>query len=622
LALPDEPCQTGIREISEEAPIELGYAHFAWHVPDLRHPDMPAIEALAALLGNGRTSRLYRNVREAKGLVHSVNSWTCCPGGQGLFGVSATMDVGNLEQAREAILDEIERLRTGMIPASEIAKVVKQSISCALASRKTMQGQAQDLGSNWLTTSDLSFSERFLEAVKQVTPEMLLRVARDYIQPARRTAFALLPNGSVAGNVESQPKTGDQAVRKIELDNGLRLLLKEDHRLPFVEMRAVFTGGVLHERPAKNGVTQLMGKMLIKGASDRSAEDIARAIEEVGGSIDTYGGNNSFGANVEVLGADFALGLDVLADVLLRPTFPAREFEREREVQLACVRSQKDDLLHRAFQGMRNRLFAGCGYGMDPSGSEDSLKSLAAPDLAALHKQKAAPRNCVLSIFGDISPETAIEAVKGAFGGWTSQAPEPLAPGASQPPAASQRVVEQADKKQAVVVIGFPGLTFKDTRRYALELLQEACSDLGSRLFLRIREELGLAYYVGAQNFLGLEPGYFAFYAGTMPEKAAVVEAELKKEAALLQTDGLTDAELARAKAKVLGQRKIARQDLGHQAASASLDEIYGLGYNYSEKEDALYEAVTPGDIKEVACAALALEHCIVSLAGPLDPQT
>ena len=130
-----------------------------------------------------------------------------------------------------------------------------------------------------------------------------------------------------------------------------------------------------------------------------------------------------------------------------------------------------------------------------------------------------------------------------------------------------------------MLVIGFRGTTVRDADRYPLELLQEACSDLGSRLFMRIREKLGLAYYVGAQNVLGLAPGYFAFYAGTMPEKASQVETELLNEAELLRAEGLTAEELKRAKAKIIGQRKIARQDLGGFAMTTALDELYGLGY-------------------------------------------
>ncbi len=115
--------------------------------------------------------------------------------------------------------------------------------------------------------------------------------------------------------------------------------------------------------------------------------------------------------------------------------------------------------------------------------------------------------------------------------------------------------------------------------RYALDLVQECCSDLGSRLFLRIREELGLAYYVGAQNFAGLVPGYFAFYTGTDPAKAALVETELLKEAELLRTVGLTPEELKRAKAKIIGQKKISRAELGNLASTTALDELYGLGW-------------------------------------------
>ena len=107
-----------------------------------------------------------------------------------------------------------------------------------------------------------------------------------------------------------------------------------------------------------------------------------------------------------------------------------------------------------------------------------------------------------------------------------------------------------------------------DDDRYALELMQESCSDLGSRLFLRIREQLGLAYYVGAQNFAGLVPGYFAFYTGTEPSKVELAEKEMLKEAELLRNEGLTAEELKRAKAKIIGQKKIARQDLGHLAST------------------------------------------------------
>lgn len=618
LVIAEEPIQTGPREEIEEAPIELGYAHLAWHVPDVRDPDAPALEILAALLGNGRSSRLYRRVREEKGLVHSISAWTYSPGGQGLMGISATIDPGKFGPARDAILAEVEHLRSEPVSAGELAKTVKQFLSATLASRKTMQGQAQDLGGCWISTGDLNFSERFLEAARGTTPEAVLRAAQKYLDPARRTLYCLLPSGTSPKQFSEVARATDSRIEKVELPNGLRLLLKEDHRLPFVDMRAVFCGGVLHEAAEKNGITQLSGRMLLKGTERRSAEEIASTIEEVGGSIESYGGNNSFGVNLEVLGTDFATAMNVLSDVLLHPTFPSEALEREREVQLAGIRAQRDHLLQSAFKAMRQALFDGRGYGMDTSGTESAVALLTREDLVNLHTRLAVPNNCVLSIFGDIDRRALMEAVSGAFGQWQ---PGTRAVCPSHVPVRSvRRVSEERDKKQAVIVLGYPGLTLDDPRRYALDLLQEACSDLGSRLFLRIREELGLAYFVGAQNFPGICPGYFAFYAGTLPEKASLVEEELKKEAGLLRSDGLTREELDRAKAKVIGQRKIARQDLGHRAMTAALDELYGLGYDASDNEDAKYEVVTLDDIREAARVQFDPGAHVVSIAGQPAP--
>src|SRR5207249_9208821 len=154
----------------------------------------------------------------------------------------------------------------------------------------------------------------------------------------------------------------DNAIQKFELASGLRLLIKEDHRLPFVELRAVFRGGVLAETSATNGLTQLTAKMLLKGTRKRSAEQIATEIESIGGSIDNFGGNNTFGVNAEVLGSDFIKGLGLVADTLLNPAFPSAAFGRERDAQLAAIKAQKDQLLPTCFRAMRRTLFGESGY--------------------------------------------------------------------------------------------------------------------------------------------------------------------------------------------------------------------------------------------------------------------
>jgi zinc protease len=617
VVLPEEPAQTAPREMVEEGSTEMCHFHASWHIPDLRHPDVPLLDVLATLLGGGHSSRLYQQVREKGGLVHSVDAWTYSPGLPGLFGVSAVANPDKFETATDAIWAEVERMKRVPVSKEELSKAVKQFISGTLALRKTMSGQAQDLGGSWLAANDLSFSERYLAAVKRATPSELQRVARKYLTAENRTLYAYLPAGTKKKRVETSDRPASHSIRKFELKNGLRLLVKEDHRLPFVEFRTVFQGGVLAENPDNNGTTVLAARMFLKGTKSRSAEQIAREMESLGGSIDSYGGNNSFGVNAEVLSGDFTAGLDLLADVILNPVFPRSEFEREREVQLASIKAQRDQLLQTASRLMRRGLFGETGYGLDVSGSEKSVAALQVAELESYHARYAVPNNCVLAVFGDVDAENVRSAIEGKFGRWKSGAAVQLT---NQPPVLKEikRVGENRDdKKQAVLILSFVGTTIYADDHYPLEVLQEACSDLGSRLFVRIREKLGLAYYVGVQNFPGLSPGYIGFYAGTEPEKAGLVESEILKEVDLLRADGLTEEELKRAKAKIVGGKKIARQDLGAYAMGAALDELYGLGFAHSDEDDARYEAVTLEQVHSAVRKYLTPEAMIVSVIKP-----
>ena len=614
--LPNEPRQTAPREVIEEAPIQLGHLHYSWHVPDVRHPDMPALDVLATLLGNGRSSRLYQNVREKKGLVNSADAWTYTPTQSGLFGMSAVVNADKFDGARTALLEELDQLKSAQVEPAELNKVMKQFISATLATRKTMEGQAQNLGDCWISVNDLDFTDRYLESVKRVKPRDVCRVASEYLQEDNRTLYALLPTGATPVVARATVEHAQHPIQKFELPNGLRLLVKEDHRLPFVQMRALFQGGVLAEKIGNSGITQLMAKLLVKGTANRTGQQIAEQIESVGGGIDAYGGNNSFGASLEVLSGDTLLGLELMADVLLQPSFPEAALERQRVVQHAALKAQLDKLLQGTFRLMRETLFGGQGYGLDTLGTEASLDKLGAGDLSAFHQKLVVPNNSVLAIFGDIKTNDIRAEVEKAFGLWAAgngfRAPKHIPPGEGM-----RRVEQVRDKEQAVAVLGYRGCSFFDEDRYALELIGEACSDLGSRLFLRIREELGLAYYVGAQSHPGFTQGHFSFYAGTSPKQLEQVEKELLAEAAKLRQDGLTDDELRRAKAKIIGQKKISRQDLGGLATMSGLDELYGLGYESSEKDDEKYESITKQQIEAAAQKHLRPGQCVMAVTHP-----
>lgn len=613
-----EPRQMSPREELELAPVEHTHFHLGWHIPDLTHPDIPVLDVLSTLLGGGRSSRLYQAVREREALTHSVSAWIYSPGLGGLFGVSGVCDGARFDEARRAILREISRMAREPVQPAELAKAVKQFTVGTLSSRKTMEGQAQDLGGNWIAVQDLHFSERYLAAVRAVGPDDLQRVVRTYLRDENRTVFALMPKDAGAPAEFSAPAVTSHPIVRRTLSNGLRVLIKEDHRLPFVELRAVFEGGLRVETPADSGITSMLSRLFIKGTPTRSAEDIAREIEGLGGSIEAYAGNNTFGLSGEMLSEDLAQGLTLFSEILLQPTFPGAALEREREAQLAAIRGQRDQLLQCAFKAMRRSLFGDQGYGLDSLGSEAVIRSVQADDLRAFHARWTVPGNGVLAVFGDIDPDGLIPLLERHLGSWTDR-PRPAFPTpATMDPV--PRSEETREKEQAVLVLGFPGARLDSPDRFALELIQEACSDMGSRLFMRIRDELGLAYYVGANLLTGQTSGYFAFYCGTAPDQIERVEQELRAQAGLLRTEGLGAEELTRAKAKLIGQRKIGRQELGGFAMSAALDELYGLGFDHFEIEAARFEAVTDADIRRVAQSYLDPDRSVVAIVRGTAP--
>ena len=599
--VPSEPPQLGRREVHNEFPTELSRLELAWHIPEVTHPDVPALDLLSTILGEGRSSRLYRRLRDETGLAFGISAFSYTPGDPGLFGIEATVDPKNREAAEKEILRLVENVKKSGLQNEELAKAKKIALSHHLDSLTTMRGQASDIGSNWLLTRNLNFSRDYLAALQKVTLDELRQVAGKYLTDDNLTAVSLNPKGSLTEKDEAKKPVAAGEIQKFELSNGLRLLVREDARLPLVSMTAVFRGGLLAETPENNGITRLMSRTLLKGTKTRTAEQISSQIEAVGGSIGADAGNNSFSVSLHVTRPDLKVGADIFSDVLLNATMPEKAIAREKEVQIAGIKEEEEQLTSVARNLMRKALFMRHPYALRANGSIESVRHLQQKDLLDFRDRYLVARNSVIAVFGDVK---ALE-VKQLF----EQLLGTMKPGhlaltdASPPPVLSRTETVQSlkDKAQGVIMVGYRGVDMFNPDRYALELIDEASSDLGSRFFIRIREEMGLAYYVGASEMQGLVPGLFAFYLGTDPQKIEPVKTALLDEIHKLASDGLTDVELARAKKKLIGQQEIANQSNDSLAQQSALDELYGLGFDHYKSLEGEVNAVTLDDIKRIA---------------------
>jgi len=615
--IPTEPPQLGRREAHQEFATELTHLSLAWHIPAVTNPDVPALDLLSTILGEGRSSRLYRRVREEAGLAFRISAFSYTPGDPGLFGIDATVDPKKREAAEQLALQIVDEVKQTGVTADELAKAKKITLSHHLGALTTMRGQASDIGSNWLLTRNLNFSRDYLDAVQKVSVEDIKRVAANYLTEQNLTVISLNPKGSLTTKTEGPKVDAAGEIQKFELSNGLRLLVREDPRLPLVATGAVFRGGLLAENPQDNGITHLMAKVLLKGTKTRTAEQIANQIEAVGGSISSESGNNSFGVSLDVMKPDLKLGVDLLSDVLLNAIMPEKAVAREKEIQIAAIQQEEEQLTTVARNIMRQALFPQHPYALRSSGSVESVQRLTQKDLLEFRDHYLVSKNGVVYVFGDVKAAEVKELVEQALG---RMKPGALALTDAKPSAQlgkPETVESHKDKAQGVIMVGFRGASLSSPDRYALELIDEASSDLGSRFFVRIREQMGLAYYVGASQMQGLVPGLFSFYLGTDPQKIEPVKTALLDEIHKLANEGLSSQELVRAKKKLIGQQEIANQSNDAFGYHSALDELYGLGFDYYKQLEHDVNAITLEDVKQVAMKYFRDQPYVLATVGP-----
>ena len=617
--IPEEPPQLGRREVHQEFATELTHLSLAWHIPEVTNPDVPALDLLSTVLGDGRSSRLYRRVREEAGLAYRISAFSYTPGDPGLFGIDATLDPKKREAAEQLVLHILDEVKQAGVTAEELIKAKKISLSHQLGALTTMRGQASDIGSNWLLTRNLNFSRDYLDAVQKVTLDDIKRVAAHYLTDENLTVISLNPKGSLLPKAGAAKPISAGEVQKFELSNGLRLLVREDARLPLVAIGAVFRSGLLAETPQTNGISRLMAKTLLKGTTTRAAEQIANEIEAVGGSMSSEASNNTFNVSLEVTKPDVKLAVELLSDVLLNASMPEKAIAREKEIQVAAIKQEEEQMTTVARNILRQALFTQHPYALRASGSVDSVQRLIQKDLLEFRDRYVVAKNGVIFVFGDVKAAEVKQLFEKALGGMR---PGALALTDAHPPAPlnkTESVESQKDKAQGVIMVGYRGADIFSPDRYVLKLIDEASSDLGSRFFVRIREQMGLAYYVGASQMEGLVPGLFAFYLGTDPQKIEPVKTALLDEIRKLAADGLTNEELARAKKKLIGQQEIANQSNDSFGYQCALDELYGLGFNYYKSLQHNVEAVSLNDIKRVAAKYFRDQPYVLATVRPPD---
>jgi zinc protease len=650
---PVEPAQRALRLKAYEGPMDHAYLGAGFHVPGILDEDYPALQMLAELLSSGRSSRLYRHVREEKRLVTSAGADLLAEKWPGFFLVSASMPPAKWEDACRAIFHEVERFKHERAPEDELEKARRQVERAMYRELETMEGQASNLGYYELL-GDYRLADRHREAIKRVGAERVAEVARRYFHPDNLSLVAYLPRANgrgaldeerVAGAIASTltgeggvhdvagasrtaahgpaspsargprraPEPADDRVARFRLDNGVRVLLKPRPAVPLVSMLAVFPGGGRFEPAGKSGLALLTHRALTKGSERYDAEEIAARIEGLGGGMESYSSFDTGGLAMGVLSEYAEDAVEIYRDVLRAPTFDAARVEQEKARLIEELARRHDNPIPFAMDHMYRAVFGDHPYAYPFLGDAGQVQVLSERDCRDWYRSLLAPDAIVLSVVGDMGMERARRVAERLLG----DLPPSKQPAARpDPPVAPVRpgehILRRSGIKQAVTFVGFtaPRLMSDDAR--ALEVLNGVLTGLGGRLFVELRDKRSLGYMTGSAFNPLFQRGVFFGYAnpsaGGIDEAVRVILHELER----VTREPIGDEELSRAKEWLAGSHVMELQRNGAQAGEYGTFEALGFGYETVDRIPEWIRAVTAAEVMAAARRVFVPAHAVI----------
>lgn len=645
-----EPPLAERRALLRDDDVKEAYINLGFPIVRVGHPDAPALDVLAMIVGQGDASRLSLEVKRKRSLVNEIHAYAYTPQDPGIFVASMTLPAEKLRPAMEEMVRVLAQLRGTLVPAEELATVQAIIESEAIYQRETVQGQARKLGFYEAGGGGIEQEAKYYEAVAALTPEKLLEVAERYLRFDACTLTGLLPPGTKFSQAEAfelidrvsrQPAAppSERKVKKAQpppmrvtspavarsdsgiivekLASGATVVIRQESAVPLFAIRAVFPGGTRYETEADNGLTALLSRTLTRGTPSHDAEEISHIIDDLAGSLGGAGGRNSMSLRGEFLSRHFDRAFALFSEVLREPTFPQAEFERERARLLQDILTREDKPSGLAFDLFSRTLYQKHPYRLSLLGEVASVEKLTPESLKQYHARYMDPSQLTLCVVGDVKVDDVLARAQEAFGragGKAAPPPEVPQEPRERTPRTNKRVLARA---QSHLVFGFPGMRVTDPERRALEVLSTVLSGQGGRLFVELRDKRSMAYSVSSFAVEGVDPGYFAVYMGTSPEKVDAALEGIRAELTKARDEKISQAELDRAKWHLVGTHEIGLQRNGARAALLALDTCYGVGTENFLRYSEQVSKVTADDVQAVARKVIDFDRSALAVVGP-----
>ena len=390
-------------------------------------------------------------------------------------------------------------------------------------------------------------------------------------------------------------------LRRTVLPNGLTVLSESMPGVRSVALGAWVRAASLHESADKMGVSHMLEHMVFKGTPTRSAKDLALALETLGGSLDAYTSREHTSYQAKVLDEHLSQAAEVLADLIFRPTLRGSDLALEKKVVLEEINTVDDTPDDLVFELHNAQMWGNHPYGYQILGTRETVGALGTSDLRALHSRAYHPEQIVVAAAGNVEHDDLLETLHAT--GWADIPSGGLAPLKSPAPIVQTPAAVHFEREtaQTHIVIGSEAFAHGDPRRYAMSMIGMLFGGgMSSRLFQRIREELGLAYSVYSFQSFHEDAGMHGVYVGTTPDSARAAVDAINAEMEKLSAEGLSEDDITAGKSQLKGQITLSLESPTSRMYRAAGTELYGEPYRTLDELLALIDAIDAETVAEL----------------------
>ncbi len=627
----------------EDPFINLPALLVAYEIPPLVHEDYPALDVLSRILSVGDSSRLAKRLVDT-GKALQADAWIFDNRGPGMFAFILIANVGvDLAELEAASYEELQTIIDEGVPQEELDKVIAGIRSRSILGLETALGLAESVHSANYYFGDPQAVFTGIGRYQAVTSEDIQRVALEYLEDSDRHVFSVVQTDADApppvepfaaeDAVEIEPdyryviaqdeppppldsnEFNFPTITENTLDNGLEVVVIEQPNMPIISLDVYFAGGSTAAPQDLPGVAGITGQLITRGAATRSAQDIAGAIEQVGGAVGSGGGSDSLQVGVFALIEDKDLAFELLADMTLHASFPENEVERERAEWISGLEASLAEPGFVAGRTFGRTLYAGHPYG-NPYTFE-SLEAISRDDIVAFYESRRQPDNAVLIIAGAITTEEGLAYAEQHFADWQGAAEAVSYPDLQEQSGQQILLVDRPGSTQANFILGNIGIQGASMDYFPARVMNHVLGGtFSSRLVQNIREEKGYTYSIGSGFSYPADTGRFIVTAAVRNDVIAATLEEIFAEIERIQTEPLTDEEISDARDGIVGEWVFGLETYQDFVETVASYKIRGVELDRLNKWLGHIKDVSTDDVLDIANSYIHPEDFIIVVVG------